>query len=346
MKAYHELSRLGQLRRMRKLAETALIPYGMENSKLTFLRHFANTTYRVDLPQKGSSKLSQSHYLPDRYLLRVLVSSRWEYALGEMTWLAALSKEAGLPVPAPVPNQDGELLTKVVTEGIPEGRIVSMMRWIDGRKPGHISKPEQFFSWGRLVAQLHAFAASWQLPDGFERYIWDWEGLLGKRYLGEGVHGLVNQMPEHLQEPFQIVSAEVKSVMQLLGNGRDVYGLVHGDMYPDNILVKGADIRIIDFEDCGFGYWLWDIAIALENHPWTELWYQQRDAFLEGYTQVHPLPDSQLQHLDLFLAVDYATVLIWATQFMQDEPGRYDEYETWREENGRNLLRYFDRKVR
>ena len=344
MKAYHELSRLGQLRRMRKLAEIALIPYGMEDAKLSFLRHFANTTYRVDLPKNGPSKPSHDYYLPDRYLLRILVSGRWEYALGEMTWLSALCKEAGLPVPAPVPNLDGELLTKVVTEGIPEGRIVSMMRWIEGRKPGHFSNPDRFYSWGRIVAQLHAFAASWQSPDGFERYIWDWEGLFGKRYLGEGVHELVGQMPKNLQEPYQMVSDEVKRVMQLLGDQPDVYGLVHGDMYPDNILIKGEDIRIIDFEDCGFGYWLWDIAVALESNPWSDLWYRQRDAFLEGYTQVHPLPDSQLRYLDLFLAADYATVLIWATQFMKDEPGRREEYGSWRAENGEKLLCYFNRK--
>ncbi len=342
MKPYHKLTRLGQLRRIRKLAESALGAYGMEQAKITFLRHFANTTYRVDLPNSTPHQMPTSPYLPNRYLLRVLVTNHWEYAQGEMTWLAALSKEGGLPVPTPVPNLDGELLTRVKTPGMPEGRLVSLMRWIDGRKPARVSQLRHFHSWGRTVGRLHAFAAYWQPPTGFERYIWDWEGLLGKRYLGNEVNQLVPMMPENLQDPFMRVSGEVQTIMGSLGKGPDVYGMVHGDMYPDNILLKGGDLRVIDFEDCGFGYWLWDIAIALERNPWTEQWYQQRDAFLEGYAQFHPLSDSQLKHLDLFVATNFATVILWASQFILDEPGRRTEFESWRNENGCNLLRYFE----
>lgn len=342
MKPYHELTRLGQLRRLRKLAEIALDAYAMEDAKLTFLRHFANTTYRLDVPDPRDHHQEDSVYDPDRYLLRILIANRWDYALGEMTWLAALSKSAGLAVPAPVPTRDGELLTRIKTPGIPDGRIVSVMRWIEGRKPVKPLPLSLYHPWGKLVGRLHAFAAAWQPPEKFKRYIWDWDGLFGARYLGDGVHDLVAKMPEDLQEPFRIVSREVKEVMGVLGTGSDAYGVVHGDMYPDNILIKGDDLRIIDFEDCGLGYWLWDIAIALENDPWTEGWYQRRDAFLDGYTQIHPIPQSQLQHLDLFLAADYATTILWATQFMLDEPGRVEEFETWRDENGAKLVRYFD----
>lgn len=342
MKPYHELSRLGQLRRLRKLAEAALDAYGMKDAKLTFLRHFANTTYRLDVPDPRAQHEEGSIYDPDRYLLRVLIANSWDYAMGEMTWLAALSDGACLAVPAPVPTRDGELMTRIKTPGIPDGRIVSVMRWIEGRKPMKPLPISLYHPWGKRVGRLHAFAAAWQPPKGFKRYIWDWDGLFGKRYLGDGVHGLVGRMPENIQEPFRIISREVKSVMGALGTGPDAYGMVHGDMYPDNILVKGDDLRIIDFEDCGFGYWLWDIAIALENDPWTEGWYQRRDAFLDGYTQVHPIPQSQLQHLDLFLAADYATTILWSTQFMLDEPGRVEEYETWQDENIAKLTRYFN----
>ena len=50
MKPYAELTRLGQLRRIRQLAELALEAYGLRGARLTFLRYFANITYRVDLP--------------------------------------------------------------------------------------------------------------------------------------------------------------------------------------------------------------------------------------------------------------------------------------------------------
>jgi Ser/Thr protein kinase RdoA (MazF antagonist) len=270
MKPYNELTRLGRLRRARQLAETALEAYDMREARITFLRYFANITYRVDVPDPATTSEDPGPYVPNRYLLRILLSNHWEIAKGEMTWLAALRDEAGLPVPAPVPNREGELLTRINTPGIPNGRIVSLMRWVDGRKLTTEFSSSHLRAWGQMVGRLHAFAAGWQPPEGFERFVWDWEGLLGGRDFGSTVDELVASMPGHLQEPFQIVSQEARAVMEALGKGPDAYGMVHGDMYPENVLFKAGKVFPIDFEDCGFGYWLWDIAVALCLHPWTE----------------------------------------------------------------------------
>ena len=342
MKPYAELTRLGQLRRIRRLAGAALEAYGLSGARLTFLRYFANTTYRVDLPGPVHAEIEPGPYLPNRYLLRVLISGNWAYALGEMTWLAALSREAGLPVPQPIPTLDGELQARIKTPGIPRGRIVSLMRWVDGHKPPAKLRPRHLRAWGRMVARLHRFAAGWQPPEGFQRYVWDWEGLLGGRGFGNSVEELVASMPRPLQEPFQVVSQQARALMEALGTGSDAYGMVHGDMYADNLLFKGGEVLPIDFEDCGFGYWLWDIAVALSDQPWTEGWYRRRDAFLAGYGEIHTLPGAQLEHLDLFVAAQYATTVIWACQFIQDDPARRPEHEAWRDENGAMLLRYVE----
>lgn len=341
VKPYDQLTRRGQLRRIRQLAETALHHYGLGGARLTFLRYFANVTYRIDLPGQIHPVDYGSPYLPNRYLLRVLLSGDREFAEGEMVWLAALSGEAGLPVPMPVPTLNCELMVRVTTPGLPAGRIVSLMRWVDGRRQTADLGVHQYEAWGRMVGQLHAFAATWQPPAGFQRYIWDWQGLLGGRGFREPVDELVESMPEVLQEPFRAASAEVRVTMDALGKGRDAFGMVHGDMYQENILFKGDRVIPIDFEDCGFGYWLTDIAIALEKNPWTETWFRSRDAFLSGYNRVHPLPDSQMKALDTFLAADYATSVLWATAFMRDDPARRSEHEAWRNRNGDKLLRYF-----
>jgi Ser/Thr protein kinase RdoA (MazF antagonist) len=68
-----------------------------------------------------------------------------------------------------------------------------------------------------------------------------------------------------------------------------------------------------------------------------------RDAFLEGYAQVRALPEAQLKHLDLFMATQYATMVLWASMFIQRDAARRAEHEAWRERDGRNLLRYFQR---
>ncbi len=344
MKRYNELTRLGQLRRTRQLAKAALEAYGLGEARLTFLRYFANVTYRVDMPGPVPQAIGPGSYVPNRYLLRVLCTDYWQAVKGEMTWLAALSREAGLPVPEPVPTPEGELLMRISTPGMPGGRIVSLMRWVDGRKRTTGFRPRHFRAWGQMVARLHAFAAGWHPPEGFERFVWDWEGLLGGRGFRFSVEELVASMPEHLQEPFQIVSQEARAVMEGLGKGPDAYGMVHGDMYPENVLFKAGEVYPIDFEDCGFGHWLWDIALPLCMQPWTGAWYQQRDAFLEGYAQVRTLPESQLRHLDLFMAAQYATVVLWASAFIRDDPARQAEHEAWRDGDGAKLLRYLERR--
>ena len=344
MKPYKELTRLGQLRRTRQLAQTALEAYGLGGARLTFLQDTANIIYRVDVPGPALVEREQSPYVPNRYLLRVLYTSQWEGVKGEMTWLAALSREAGLPVPQPVPTLEGELLTRITTPDLPEGRIVSLMRWIDGRRLTDGFRPNHFRAWGRMIARLHEFSAGWQPPEGFERPVWDWEGQLGGRYFRCSVEELVASMPRHLREPFQVVSQEARAVMEGLGTGPDAYGLVHADTYPENVLFKAGEAYLIDFEDCGFGYWLWDLAIALSLWPWTEEWHWRRDALLEGYAQVRTLPESQLQYLDLFMAAQYATMVLWASLFIRNDPARQAEHEAWRDGDGAKLLRYLERR--
>jgi len=136
---------MGQLRRLRQLAQAALHIYGLAEARLTFLRHFANTTYQVDLPHTGPQRVTSSLYVPGRYLLRVLLSYQWEYARGEMSWLAALSSEVGLPIPAPVPNREGESLTWVTTRQKEQHGDCHLDPEIlvDGFHPGSQSKSKQ-----------------------------------------------------------------------------------------------------------------------------------------------------------------------------------------------------------
>jgi Ser/Thr protein kinase RdoA (MazF antagonist) len=285
----------------------------------------------------------KSPYIENRYVLRILTLSDTEAVESELAWLAALSRDAGLPVPEPVPTLDGKLLTTITTPGVPRGRIVSLMRWIDGRRLTKGFRPKHLLAWGQMTARLHEFAAVWRPPKGFNRPHWDWAGQLGGRDFQRPVEELVASMPERFQEPFQVVSRQARKVMEGLGRGPDAYGMIHSDMYPENVLFKAGEVFPIDFEDCGYGYWMWDIGVALCNWPWTENWYWMRDAFLEGYAQVRTLPGSQLVHLDLCMAAQYATMVLWASMFIKSDSARRAEHERWRDREGNKLLRYFER---
>jgi Ser/Thr protein kinase RdoA (MazF antagonist) len=324
------------------LGEVALEKYGMTDAKMTFQHYQGNVIFRVDLPGQEPSKADDGYYVPNRYNLRILTMNNPVFTLSELTWLAALRHEAGLPVPEPVPTLDGELLTTITTPGIPHGRVVSLMRWVDGQQLAEKNlRAHHAKAWGCLVGKLHRFAAGWHPPDDFKRFHWDWDGLLGNGVLRTSVDELVTSMPTEIQEPFKRVSAQIKEIMTALGKDPGAYGMIHADMFLENVLFKGKEPRLIDFEDCGFGHWMFELGIVLAQFRWMTSWPQIRDAFLEGYLEKHSLPDEQLAHLDLFMAAQHATMVIWASAFIKEDPAMIVEHEAWREREADKLLRYF-----
>ena len=97
--------------------------------------------------------------------------------------------------------------------------------------------------------------------------------------------------------------------MDAWGKSPEVYGLIHGDLGLDaNVLFWGGRARAIDFDDSGFGYYVYDLGVALGDCQEDEALPLFREALLEGYTQIRPLPEEQIQNIDLFLA---ASLVYW-----------------------------------
>lgn len=343
MKSYRELTRRGRLFRFRELAEMSLAAYGMNGARLKFIQYGENIIYQVDVPSSTTLTANNSIYIPNRYVLRIHAMGDAEAIVSELTWLTAMSQKARLPVPAPVSTPDGKLVVKIVTPSIPRGRIVSLLRWLDGRSFAKGLRPKHLTALGKVVANLHAFSATWTPPSEFTRPSWDWDAQIGGSSFEYPLEELVASMPLDFQEPFLTISQEAKRVMESFGKGSDTYGLIHSDLYPENVLFKAGKAYPIDFEDCGFGYWMWDIAVALCQWAGQDNWEQMRDAFRDGYAQIRILPEVQWAHLDLFVATQFATMVLWASAFLKYDPIRVAEYEPWRDNNGNKLIRYLER---
>jgi Ser/Thr protein kinase RdoA (MazF antagonist) len=61
------------------------------------------------------------------------------------------------------------------------------------------------------------------------------------------------------------------------------WGLIHADMRSTNLLYGRGGATLIDFDDCGNSWYLYDLAAALsfyEHDPEIELWI---DSWLNGY---------------------------------------------------------------
>jgi len=349
MKPFSTLTRMAKIQRFRNLARSALDTYGLADARFRFLTQAGNVLFRVyesapDLPGAGDDP-----FIPGQYLLRIHDRSeqKADAIELEMAWLNAIRKDTGLPVPEPVQAPDGRFLVQVSDPGIPAKRDCTLLRWLRGRFITKNIHPHHFKAQGEIMAQLHNHASKWSVPKGLTKRSFDYDGL----FCDDVGAGLPNSeawvlLSDRHKRAYEAVSRKVKRVMDNWGKGRDVYGLIHGDCGVDaNVLFWKGRAHIIDFDGSGFGYYLYDLAIALE-HCWNEPGYAQYlNAFIQGYTTFRALTAEQLACIDLFRSAFYVYMGLWTVavdQTSPDSPYKTDRHEKWLDYGLEFIERFLD----
>ena len=110
------------------------------------------------------------------------------------------------------------------------------------------------------------------------------------------------------------------------------------------MLFFGGEARPIDFDDCGYGYWVYDFATSLCHWQEARQWHEIRNALLVGYAEVQPLLEEQLAHLDLFMAARHVSEMLWAIDLAQTNPDFRKEVDEWLTYAARHVNRYLDGK--
>jgi Ser/Thr protein kinase RdoA (MazF antagonist) len=323
MNPYEELTRLGRIRRMRQIAKSAMNAYGLTDVRVKFLREAGNTLFRVSETSPALTS-GADLYTPGQYMLRIhqpgyQTSEAIEL---ELAWLAAMCREAALPVPEPVPTREGLLLSRVTTPGIQQERNCSLLRWVKGRFITRGIQPRHYRAQGRLMGRLHKHAAHWRPSMENSKRKYDYEGLF-QQDAGTGIPASQAWalLPPQYKETFESVAEKVKRVMEEWGKGPEVYGLIHADLGLDaNVLFWRGEARAIDFDDSGFGYYLYDLSLALEHCQEDKALPRFKDALLEGYAEIRPISDNELASLDLFLAAFWVYLSLWAAAAVETYP--------------------------
>ena len=295
--------------------------------------------YRVDAKSNDRSSAPAEPYVPNRFLLRLHGLGYQTSATlhSECLWLQALREEAQLLAPAPVKTLDGQWCMAISAPGAPSPRWCTLMRWMSGRHRRRALNPNHVTQIGRLMGRLHEHARQWRPPATFERRQWDWDGLFGPQSaFGAGWAFL----PEPYYTQMRRVVEELAETMRRLGRGPEVFGLIHADLGLGNILFRGGEARAIDFDDCGFGYWLYDIAITLRRWRWMPEWPVFRQAFLTGYTERQPAPAELLRHLDAFMAGRHVAVALWTVGKAQTHSRLRRDLTVWLETVARDIAQY------
>ncbi|MCP4227984.1 MAG: phosphotransferase [Actinomycetia bacterium] len=88
-------------------------------------------------------------------------------------------------------------------------------------------------------------------------------------------------------------------------------GLIHADLMPENVLVHEGSPMVIDFDDSGYSWRLYDLATLLNFDVGEDGVEAMRESWLEGYRRVASMPESHLAHLPALIMARHLISLGW-----------------------------------
>lgn len=285
----------------RDVAEQALAEYALApGSALSLLNLSENATYLVQDAGTG-----------ERSVLRVHRQGyhRPHEIASELDWLTALRADSDVAVPVVLKARDGRRIVDVEHHGTT--RHVVHFALVPGTEPDESNlRTTDFETLGRITAALHEHSRSWGRPAGFGRFAWDWDHSLGTQPrwgrwqhatgVGASERGVLSRAEELLQHRLTAYGADPSR-----------FGLVHADLRPANLLVDGPSITVIDFDDCGFGWFFYDFGTAvsfIEDDPHLGEW---QEAWIAGYRSRAPITRADVDMLASFVMMRRLLLLAW-----------------------------------
>jgi Ser/Thr protein kinase RdoA (MazF antagonist) len=290
----------------------ALWPLHVQQIELAAQRE--NTIYRVE-DNTGCSWALRCHR-PGYHDAAALES--------EMQWMAALA-DRGIMVPAPLLSRSGRFIENI------DDTHFDMLSWLPGKPMGSATamldvedRSSALFNLGAALAKLHAASDQWTPPQSFKRHAWDKEGLLGDKPFW----GRFWDNP-HLtaSERDSLTQARYRATEKLQKHHANLdYGLIHADPVRENVLLNGHDICLIDFDDGGYGYRLFDLATVLLKCRLERDVDHLTAQLISGYHSVRRL---DVEQLGLMLALRAFTYIGWIVPRLSEPwaPQRFERFK-------------------
>ena len=292
----------------RQIALSALIHWDLKPTGIHLIKVRENAVFRVECEhgRKVVLRVHRQGYHSDDALR------------SESEWMAALERD-GLQVPRVIASRHGRPFEVIGATASSIGHQVDIIEWIDGKQLGSVEAgvsggdeeiARKYRIVGETMARMHNQSSRWQPAEGFVRHSWCEEGLAGLRPLW-GRFWELEALSTSQRSLLGSARMAIREDLLAIGKSAQVYGLIHADLVPENFLVDGDDVRVIDFDDAGFGWHLFDIATSLyflKAEPYYDV---AQTALVEGYRRHRALSDEALASLPMFLAARSTTYLGW-----------------------------------
>lgn len=288
-----------------RCAEDALVYWDLAVAALDFVVARENAVFKVTCAD-GSAYALRIHRQGYHSLAELESENEWTTALNA----------AGIDTPRPVPTRMGTAYATVPFGTAGDTRQVGLIEWIAGvpleqALAATSADPLALYAdLGALMARMHNQADGWQPGPGFVRHALDAEGLIGDAPWW----GPFWDLPEMSERDKTVIrAARTRMHQTLLDYGRDqgTYSLIHADLLPQNVLVYEGRPFVIDFDDAGFGWHQYDMAVALISLAERPDFADYVASLVAGYRTMRPIGDDDLAVLPMFLTIRELVQIGW-----------------------------------
>ena len=312
MQEFDQLPHEQKLECLRQLATWALAHYELPSGATVEMINLSeNATFRVDDPVSHRRWALRVHR--EGYHSETAVAS-------ELAWLTALRRDGAAVTPVPRAGRDGRLVQAVSHPSMPRPRNTVLFDWEQGREPSESDAEIRhwFEVLGETTARMHRHVRNWIPPHYFTRLTWDFDTSLGATpHWGSWRDGM-GLNPEH-EALFQRTIDLIDRRLQRFGKGPERFGLIHCDMRLANLLIDGNVAKVIDFDDCGFSWLLYDCATTVsffEHNPEVP---DLLAAWVDGYRKVTELPAEDEAEIPTFVMLRRLLLVAWIGSHSETE---------------------------
>ena len=233
----------------------------------------------------------------------------------EVLWVQAL-EAARIPVPTAVSALNGdyyiplEINGEITQVGVVEWIAGVPLRELYGQPATSRSLVADYARIGALSASVRHCSESWEAPPGFVRRRWDTDAFLGETPAW-GRFWDVEQLTSSQRDLFVRARSLLTAELSDMATTSSHFGLIHADLHLGNVMANGDDLTIIDFDDAGYSWYAYDLAVALHPVLNEDVYAPAREAIVDGYRSVCPFTVDQEASIDTFLTLRSLIDVSW-----------------------------------
>ncbi len=159
-------------------------------------------------------------------------------------------------------------------------------------------------------------------PQWFQRHTWDFETSLGETnpHWGRWREGM--GVDAQKQKLFGRAVDVISKRLNAYGKTRENFGLVHGDLRLANLLIDGATVKVLDFDDCGFGWFMSDAVTPVSFYEHEPQVLDLIEAWKYGYRKIAPISPRDEAEIPTFMMLRRLLLVAWLGSHADTELAR------------------------